>query len=119
MKKNKVYTWLLFLLAGVLALTGCSSHLVTISPTPPAHYENLGPVSGTATGSLGILSTAYYFVPMGINSRVERAYQDALSKAPGATGLINVTYQEDWYWWLIGTARKVTLTGDAIKEVTP
>jgi len=24
--------------------------------------------------------------------------------------------QEDWFWWLIGTARCVTITGDAIKE---
>jgi hypothetical protein len=52
---------------------------------------------------------------MGLNSRVENAYVDAISKVPGATSLINVTIKEDWYWWLIGTARCVTLTGEAVK----
>ena len=105
-----------FLLA-TLFITGCSSSLTAVSPTPPAKYEKLGPVSGSATGSIGILATAYNFIPMGLNTRVERAYQDALSKAPGATSLMDVTYQETWYWWVIGTARKVTITGEAIKEI--
>ena len=52
---------------------------------------------------------------MGLNSRYERAYSDAIAKAPGATGLIDVTLREDWYWWFIGTARCVTLNGEAIK----
>jgi len=52
---------------------------------------------------------------MGINSRAEKAYSDAVSKAPNATALTNVTIQENWYWWLIGTARCVTVTGEAIK----
>jgi hypothetical protein len=104
------------LLAGAL-LTACASGHTTISATPPAKYEKLGKVTGTATGSLGIGGTAYYFIPMGLNSRVERAYQDALSKAPGATGLIDVSYQETWFWWVIGTARNVTITGEAIKEI--
>jgi len=64
---------------------------------------------------LGLVGTAYYFVPMALNSRVENAYQRAVASVPGATGLINVTFQEDWYWWVIGTARCVTVTGEAIK----
>ncbi|MBU6141138.1 MAG: hypothetical protein KGP29_06265 [Proteobacteria bacterium] len=99
------------------ALSSCSSELHTIYKTPPAKYEKLGRVSGTGTGSLGIVGTVYYVIPMGLNSRVERAYADALSKAPGATSLIDVTYEESWYWWLIGTARKVTISGEAIKEI--
>lgn len=98
-------------------LSSCASELVTIYKTPPKKYEKLGRVSGSATGSLGAVATAYYAIPMGLNSRSERAYADALIKAPGATSLIDVTYQEDWYWWLIGTARKVTISGEAIKEV--
>jgi hypothetical protein len=54
---------------------------------------------------------------MGLNSRTDRAYKNALSKAPGATALIDVTYDESWFWWIVGTARTVTISGEAIKEI--
>jgi hypothetical protein len=88
-----------------------------ISPAPPAKFERLGQATGTGTGSLGILGTAYYFIPMGLNGRVQRAYDEAVSSVPGATGLVDVTIKENWYWWLIGTARTVTVTGEAIREI--
>jgi hypothetical protein len=110
------------LLAGVLLgclplIGGCASGLTTIAPQPPAQYEKLGPATGKASGSLGILGTAYYFIPMGLNTRVERAYDNAVASVPGATGLIDVTFEESWYWWIIGTARTVTLSGEAIREI--
>lgn len=101
----------------LMLLSGCSSHNVTIAPAQPEKYEVLGKAEGTGSGSLGIISTAYNFIPMGLNSRTERAYDNAVTSVPGATGLINVSYQEDWMWWLIGTARNVTIKGDAIREV--
>lgn len=100
-----------------LLLAGCSSHQVAIEKAPPAKYESLGKAEGSASGSLGLLATAYNFIPMGLNSRGERAYENALESVSGSTGLINVTYQENWFWWVIGTARTVTITGDAIKEI--
>lgn len=102
---------------GLIIFSGCSSHQVSIEKAPPAKYEKLGEAKGDASGSLGLAATAYYFIPMGLNSRSERAYENALESVPGATGLINVTYQEDWMWWVLGTARTVKITGDAIKEV--
>jgi len=75
----------------------------------------LGKATGSACGSHGILLSGYYFIPMGLNSRDERAYKNAVDSVPGATGLVNVTIQEDWYWWLIGTAHCVKVTGEAIK----
>lgn len=98
-----------------MVLGACASGFTKVSPTPPTNYENLGPTTGSACGSLGILATAYYVIPMGLNSRVENAYIDALNKVPGAKSLVNVTMQENWFWWLIGTARCVTVSGDAIK----
>lgn len=98
-------------------LVGCASGFTTIAPKPPEKYERLGHATGKASGSLGILGTAYYFIPMGLNSRVERAYDEALKSVPRATALIDVTYDESWYWWLIGTARTVTISGEAIREV--
>lgn len=104
--------------AGVVTfLCGCSSTYTMISATPPDHYEVLGATEGSATGSLGLVSTAYYAIPMGLNSRTERAYARAIAKVPDATGLIDVSYDEAWAWWLIGTARTVTIKGTAIKEL--
>lgn len=108
------------IIAPVMALfllVGCSSHQVKIEQAPPAKYESLGKAEGSASGSLGLIATAYNFIPIGLNSRSERAYENALGSVSGSTGLINVTYQENWFWWVIGTARTVTITGDAIKEI--
>lgn len=106
----------LYAVVASMALAGCASGYTNIAPKPPAKYEKLGPAKGTASGSLGILATAYYVIPMGLNSRVQRAYDAALHSVPGATGLIDVTLKEDWFWWLIGTGRTVTISGQAIKE---
>ena len=103
------------LAVSVALVCGCSSGRTMITSAPLDSYEKLGVVQGSACGSLGVLATAYYFIPMGLNDRYERAHSDALAKAPGATGLIDVTLKEDWFWWFIGTARCVTLTGEAIK----
>ncbi len=105
----------LLLLAASLMLGGCASGFTNIAPTPKGEYQKLGAASGSACGSLGLLATAYYFVPMGLNTRVERAYADAVASVPGATGLVDVTVQEDWYWWVLGTARCVTVKGEAIR----
>lgn len=102
------------LLAAML-LGACASGFTKVSPTPPGNYQSLGPTTGKACGSLGLVATAYYAIPIGLNSRVENAYIDALNKVPGAKALTNVTMQEDWYWWLIGTARCVMVSGEAIK----
>lgn len=101
----------------VTFLYGCSSTSIMVAATPPEKYEVLGLTEGKATGSLGVVSTAYYAIPMGLNSRTERAYSRAIAKVPGATSLIDVTYDETWAWWLIGTARTVTIQGTAIKEL--
>lgn len=111
----KFFKITLGLLLGAFLLSSCSSELTPITRTIPNNYEKLGRAEGNACGSLGIAGTAYYFIPMALNSRVERAYQKAVDSVPGATGLVDVTMQENWYWWVIGTARCVTISGEAIK----
>jgi hypothetical protein len=103
-------------LASSYLVASCSSSQTMIFPKPPKNYEVLGHAEGSASGSLGVLGTAYYFIPMGINGRTARAYSNALRSVPGASGLINVTIQESWWWWIIGTGRTVTITGEAIRE---
>ena len=114
---KKIILPVLTILSVLTLVSGCSSHNVAIAPTQPEKYEVLGKAEGTGSGSLGLLSTAYNVIPMGLNSRTERAYDNAVKSVPGATGLINVTYQEDWLWWIVGTARNVTIKGDAIREI--
>lgn len=106
-----------FIALSLLVFSGCSSKEVTIEQKQPEKYEVLGKATGTGSGSIAIGPTAYNFIPMGLNSRSERAYENALKSVPGATSLINVTYSEDWFWWIIGTNRTVTVTGDAIREI--
>lgn len=96
-------------------LSGCASTPTTVAPAPNPGFTQLGNAAGEACGSMGLLGTATNFVPMALNSRYERAYQTALESVPGATGLINVTLQEDWIWWLFGTSRCVKVTGVAVK----
>ncbi len=100
-----------------ILLQGCSSNPVNIAPMPPSNYKTLGHAMGDACGSLGLASPGYYFIPMMLNSRVDRAYKRALDSVPGATALINTELKEDWYWWFIGTARCTTVSGDAIREI--
>lgn len=114
--KQSIFIGILF--AFLASIMGCASGFTTIAPKPPEKYEKLGHASGKATGSLGILATAYYFIPMALNSRIDKAYDNALKSVPGATALIDVTFDESWFWWVIGTGRTVTISGEAIKEVT-
>ncbi len=101
--------------ATLLVLGGCASGPVMVAPKPAAAYQSLGRVEGSGCGTMGVISTAYNFIPMGLNGRVQSAYDDALAKAPGATALINTTIQEDWFWWVVGTTRCVKISGEAIK----
>jgi len=99
----------------LMATAGCASAYKTVLPTPPDNYQKLGAAKGDACGSMLILATAYNFIPISLNQRVENAYQNALASVPGATALMNVTMQENWYWWVIGSTKCVTITGEAIR----
>ncbi len=105
----------ILLIVASAALAGCASGFTTVAPTPPQQYSHLGKATGSACGSLLIDGTMFNFIPIMLNSRVERAYQNAVNSVPGATGLINVTMEENWFWWVIGSTRCVTVSGEAIK----
>jgi len=111
--RNRRWCTLVFL--SLVCLGGCASGFQSVAPHPPAAYESLGPATGRACGTLVAGPTAYNFIPIMLNSRVARAYQNALDSVPGATAMINVTMQENWVWWAVGTTRCVTFTGEAIR----
>ncbi len=56
------------------------------------------------------------FLPRGLNECVERAHEGAVASVPGATGLVNVTLQERWYWWGLASAGCTKISGDAIRS---
>lgn len=111
-----------FLMIAFMAATGCASAYKTVLPTPPDHYQELGAAKGNACGSMMILAP-YNFIPVvelpfiggNLNKRVENAYQNAVDSVPGATALLNVTMQENWFWWVLGSTKCVTITGEAIR----
>jgi hypothetical protein len=104
----------------ILLSNGCASGFVTVSPRVPDKYEKMGQAKGSACGVMlldipFICGNACAVVPVGLNDRVERAYQRALDSVAGSKLLINVTMQEDHYWWVIGDASCVTITGEAVR----
>jgi hypothetical protein len=103
----------LVLVGAVVA--GCASEYVKVAPKPPDQYTRLGPAKGSACGALGFVINWASFVPMGLNSRIERAYANAVASVPGATGLVDVTLEESWAWWIVVTSRCTTVSGVAIK----
>ena len=99
--------------AGLLLIgfaAGCASNNAIVFAKPPLNPQKLGRVEGCARGSQFLA-----FFPIRLNSRTERAYREALAQAPGAKSLMDVTIQENWYWYYLGTIRVVTITGEAVK----
>ena len=103
------------LLLALGAAVSCVGAPVNIAPRPPERYEKLGAAKGTACGSLGLAQTGYYFIPLFLNGRVDRAYQRALASVPGATALVDTEVRETWFWYVLATGRCTTITGEAIK----
>jgi hypothetical protein len=106
----------LAILGTLLLPGGCTSQWTTVVPRPPKDYQAVGHASGTATGRMFFDGTSLNFIPIGLNSRTERAYQNALASVPGATALVNVTIREEWASWYLWSSKTVTVTGDAVRS---
>jgi len=103
------------IMAILVILCGCASGFTTLAHNPPEKFQSLGEASGTACGTLGVGPTSLNFIPIMLDTRMERAYQSALDQIPGATALVNVRMHEYWYWWVVGTTRCVTITGEGVR----
>lgn len=99
----------------ILATAGCSSGLTTVARSAPTEYESLGITQATACGSELFGGVLTNFIPAGMNSRLDRAYTKALNKKPGASKLRSVSISEHWFFWLLGSTRCITITGEALR----
>jgi hypothetical protein len=107
---------ILILLLMVLAVaTACSSDWVDLSPLPRTPYEKLGPAEGEACALSFLALPWHQFFQLGATDRLERARADAIASVPGATGLIDVTLQEHWTYWVLFSRRCAVVRGEAVK----
>ena len=97
-------------------LTACSSMTVQVAPLPPEKYEKLGATFGKACGSLIFGDWVAAFIPIQLDDRVARARDQAISRVPGATGLVDVSIKDSWFYWALGSTRCTTIYGEAIKS---
>jgi hypothetical protein len=105
----------LLLLGAAAMLCGCVGEFTTIAPAPPASYAKLGHAHGEACGAILLLDPEYNFIPVQLNGRTANAYRNAVDSVPGATGLVDVTINEHWFWWVVGSSRCTVVEGEAIK----
>ncbi len=98
-----------------LLAAACQSPLVNVAPLPPAEYEKLGEAEAESCGNLYLILPWHQIYARGLMERVERAYARAVTSVPGATGLVNTTLQERWYWWGLASTRCTKISGDAIR----
>ena len=67
-------------------------------------------IKGTGSGFQLLL-----FIPISINGRQERAYEELLAQA-GGDYVTNVAINESWTWAFVGTVYKTTLTATAYRS---
>jgi hypothetical protein len=101
-------------LAGI-ASSACSSGWVDLSPPPPALYTSLGPAEGEACATYALALPWHQLFAFGASDRLLRARDAALASVPGATGLVDVTLQERWAYYLLFSRRCAIVRGEAIR----
>ena len=96
----------------LLITTGCTGTPLRI-PTQPIqpHEQTMGNAYGSSTGIM-----LFQFIPIGQNDRFNDAYAEALAKKPGATRLVDIEVQEDWFWAWILNGYTFTVRGTAVKD---
>jgi hypothetical protein len=102
---------MLALVAAITVVTavGCMSRPVRVGTPPPESQDVIGLRFASACGVL-----LFDLIPLGINDRVERAYDQAV-RSSGASALRNPTVQDNWYWIGVGDMLCTDIEGDAVR----
>ena len=95
------------LICCALALAACAGAPVKFAATPAP--TSSGPVVTAEACGFQLL----LFIPIMVNSRLERAYQALREHAPGAA-LADIEMSERWSYGLVGTVYCTTLRGRVV-----
>lgn len=90
-------------------ICGCASVPLKLPNVDTQNYEVLGEGSASAVGIM-----LFNFIPIGQNTRFERAYQAAVDSKEGDQ-LLNPVIHEQWFWGFILNGYKTTVRGTVIK----
>lgn len=105
---------ILLILIGCFAF-GCSSIPLKIpslqNKVPDKDYQILGPGEGGAAGIM-----LFSLIPIGQNSRFERAYEEAV-KSKGGDRLIDPVITEKWFWAVILNGYVTKISGTVVKDI--
>jgi hypothetical protein len=99
-----------------LLLGGCETDFAMVAPEVRASAQRLGPAHGESYRHILFVTPTYNICPIGWGGCVDRAYAEALGTVPGATALADVTVEEDWFWWGLGSARNLNIDGTAVRK---
>jgi len=84
------------LAALVPACVACTGPQIKIAPQPPAEYRTTTIGHGSACGF-----NLFGVIPIAVNGRAQRAYDEAL-QTTGGMGLLDVKVTERWYYAVFG-----------------
>ena len=105
---------ILIILVGFF-IFGCASNPLKISTlqnkTSDKDYQVLGPGEG---GAVGIM--LFNLIPIGQNSRFERAYEEAV-KSKGGDRLIDPVITEKWFWGVVLNGYITEISGTVVKDI--
>jgi hypothetical protein len=87
---------MLVLLLSALLVSGCSGPLTKVAPMPPPGSVLTREGKGAACG-VNLMGV----IPILVNSRAERAYNQAVERA-GATGLTDTKVTDRWSYIFVG-----------------
>jgi len=97
-------------MVAVAACAACTSGLVKIHTLPMQPNEQvLGEAEGSASGVM-----LFQLLPLGQNTKLERAQAEAMAKFPNANRLVDLTMEESWFWFYFGSCYSVSITGTAV-----
>jgi hypothetical protein len=105
-------------LVAAAVLPACETDFVTIAPEVSTQSEVIGHVQGNSYRHLLLGTPSYNLIPIGWSGCTTRACEEALAAAPEGEGvaLRNVTVREDWFWWVLGSAREFNIEGDVVRK---
>jgi predicted lipoprotein len=104
----------LLVAAAASPLSACETPFTTIAPEVTTSARRVGPAHGEASMWLFAGTPTYNVLPIGWQGRAQRAYDEALASCPGADALAGITFQEHWFWFVVGTRRKLVLDGEGV-----